>query len=75
MRCVKRDCLRGKVAALARQYGNKDFVVRCDFVHGARELVVVFSAQRVEFLGDIEGYDGEGVAVFDGDGFGGGHGE
>jgi hypothetical protein len=38
-----------------------------DLVHCARELVVQFSAERIELLGDIEGDDGDFAAVFDED--------
>lgn len=65
--------LRRKESSFASQDGNEDFVVRGDFVHCARELVVVLSRERIEFLGDVEGYDGDFAAVFDGDGIGGGH--
>lgn len=61
--------VRGKESPLACQDGDEDFVVLGDFVHGARELVVCFAAESVEFRGDIEGDDGELAAVFDEDGF------
>lgn len=35
--------LRGEEPSLASQDGNEDFVVRSDFVHCARELVVVLA--------------------------------
>jgi len=60
---------RGKESAFACQDGDEDFVVLGDFVHGARELVVCFAAEGVEFRGDVEGDDCELAAVFHENGF------
>jgi hypothetical protein len=61
--------LRREKPPLARQNRDENLIVLSDFVHGARELVVRVAAHGVEFLGHIEGYDGEFAAVFDEDGF------
>jgi hypothetical protein len=57
--------LRGEEPSVARQHSDKHLIVLGDLVHGARELVVQFSAERVELLGDVEGDDGDFTAVFD----------
>jgi hypothetical protein len=72
---LRNDDLRRKEPPLACQNCNKHFIVLCDFEQRARKLVVVFSAQRIEFLGDVERDDGDAAAVVDQDGIflGGGH--
>lgn len=59
--------LRGEEAPLAGQNGDEDFVVAGDFVHRAGELVVQVAIEGVEFLGDVEGYDGDFAFVVDED--------
>jgi len=59
--------LRGEESTLAGQNGDEDFVVAGDFVHCAGELVVQIAIEGVEFVGDVEGYDGEFAFVVDED--------
>jgi hypothetical protein len=71
---LRNDDLRRKEPALPCQNRDEHLIVLCDFEQRARKLVVVFSAQRIEFLGDVECDDGDAAAVVDQDGiFLGGH--
>jgi hypothetical protein len=61
--------VRGKESSRARQNGNENLIMLRDLEQCARKLVVVFSAQRIEFLGHVERDDGDAAAVVDEDGF------
>jgi hypothetical protein len=56
--------LRAEEPTLARQNSDVNIFSFGNFVHRPRELVVGFSAQRVELLGCVECDEGHFAAVF-----------
>jgi hypothetical protein len=66
-----RECggdVRRKESPIASQDCDKHLIMFRNFDQRARKLVVVLSAQRIEFLGHVERDDGDAAAVVDEDG-------
>lgn len=58
---------RRKVAPLAEENRDVDFVMLGDFSEGLRKLIVLCLCEGVEFLLVGDGDDGDAAAVLDGD--------
>jgi hypothetical protein len=59
--------IRRKESPLARQNRDEHLIMFRNFKQRTRKLVVVLSAQRIEFLGHVERDDGDAAAVVDED--------
>ena len=64
---AERGDVRGEESPFACEHGDEYFVVRSDFVHGPRELVVEVAIERIVLLGHVERDDGYLALVLDED--------